>query len=74
MKEKRKMDERINKIAEDVAYMRAKIEVIPAMREDIDELKRAKDKSLGFLAGVSVLCGGLGAYITKFINVIGSHG
>lgn len=69
MLERRAMDDRINKIAEDVAYMRAKIEDMPKMRQDINELKEKTDRGMGFIAGVAALGGIVGSFVTKLFHL-----
>lgn len=63
------MDDRINKIADDVAYMRAKMEVIPQLQEDVSVLKSKADKGIGFLTALSFFSGGMGAIISKVLHL-----
>ena len=71
--ERRAVDDRINKIAEDVAYMRAKIEVIPELQTDVADLKKKAERGIGFLAGVAAIGGSVGAFISKFVGAL-PHG
>lgn len=62
-------DDRISKIADDVSYIKAKIEELPRLRSDVDELKSKADKSIGFLAAYGVFSGGIGASLAKLFGI-----
>lgn len=70
MERRRVMDERIDKIADDVSYIRGKLDEQAKLKHEdrIKTLENRASYASGFLYAVSLIGGAVGGFLSKYFS------